>query len=149
MIRAADVHDLDALYELETLCFAERRFQKEHLLYILKNPRAATFVFENGSVLGSLMLQDERALTRVLSVGVHPRHRRQGIGRELMAVAEDAARRFHTGEVRLEVNVKNAGALAFYESLGYERMGRLPRYYSWGDDAFAMRKAVAPAIRNP
>ena len=149
MIRAADIHDLDALYELEGLCFAERRFQKEHLLYILKNPRTATFVYENGGVLGTLMLQDERAVTRVLSIGVHPRHRRQGIGRDLMAVAEDVARSFHAGEVRLEVNVRNEGALAFYRTLGYEVLGRLARYYSWGDDAFAMRKPVAILVRKP
>lgn len=148
VIRAADVHDLDALYELEELCFSERRFQKEHLLYILKNPRAATFVYENGRVLGSLMLQDERALTRVLSIGVHPRHRRNGIGTQLMATAEEIARRFHTGEIRLEVNVRNPGALAFYKDLGYEVVGRLPRYYSWGDDAFAMRKSVALLVRK-
>lgn len=149
MIRAADIHDLDALYELEELCFAERRFRKEHLLYILKNPRAATFVYENGGVLGSLMLQDEGTLTRVLSVGVHPRDRRRGIGRQLMGTAEDMARRFHTGEVRLEVNVRNSGAVAFYRALGYEILERLPRYYSWGDDAYAMAKPVALSIRNP
>lgn len=149
MIRAADIHDLDALYELEELCFAERRFQKEHLLYILKNPRAATFVFENGGVLGTLMVLDERVVTRVLSVGVHPRHRREGIGTQLMRVAEDTARRFHTTEVRLEVNANNPGALAFYKALGYEVMSRLPRYYSWGDDAFAMRKPIAILARKP
>lgn len=149
MIRAADVHDIDALYELEELCFAERRFQKEHILYLLKNPRAATYVFENGNILGTLVVQDERVLTRVLSVGVHPRHRRQGIGRELMAAAEHAAHRFGTEEVRLEVNVKNAGARAFYEALGYEVVGRLPQYYSWGDDALAMRKELPRPVRNP
>ena len=142
MIRAAGTCDLDALYELEELCFAERRFRKEHLLYILKNPRARTFVFENGSVLGSLMVQDEKVLTRVLSIGVHPRHRRRGVGSDLMAVAEDTARRFHTPKVRLEVSAENAGAIAFYRALGYEVLEKLPRYYSWGDDAFAMTKPV-------
>jgi ribosomal protein S18 acetylase RimI-like enzyme len=149
VIRAADVTDLDALYDHEGLCFAERRFRKEHILWILKNPRAATFVCENGGVVASLMLLHERDLTRVLSVGVHPRHRRGGIGRELMAIAEDAALRSNRGEVRLEVNTKNEGAIAFYEALGYEVLGRLPRYYSWGDDAFAMAKPVALAVRKP
>ena len=149
MIRPADAHDLDALFELETLCFAERRFQKEHVLYLLKNPRAATFVHENGSVLGALTVLDEGALTRVLSVGVHPRHRRQGIGTALMEVAEETARRFRTPEVRLEVNVENPGAIAFYRTLGYEEVGLLPRYYSWGDDALAMRKRVPARARKP
>ncbi len=148
MIRRADVHDLDALYELEELCFAERRFRKEHLLFILKNPRAATYVFENGQVIGSLMVHDERTLTRILSIGVHPRHRRQGIGRQLMEHAEEVARRLHTAEVRLEVSVNNPGAIAFYRQLGYAIVGRIPRYYSWGDDALAMVKPVAPLVRN-
>ena len=149
MIRAADVRDLDALHDLEELCFAERRFRRDHILWILKNPRASTFVYENGGVVAALMLLDERDLTRVLSIGVNPRHRRLGIGRALMEVAEDEARRKRTGEVRLEVNTKNGDAISFYEALGYERLGRLPRYYSWGDDAYAMAKPVAPVARNP
>jgi len=148
VIRAANIHDLDALYELEELCFAERRFQKDHLLYILKNPRASTFVYEDHGVLGSLMLLDEPSVTRVLSVGVHPRHRRQGIGAQLMSVVERMARNKHRSEVRLEVNVKNTGALAFYKALGYEVVARLPRYYSWGDDAFAMSKPIALLARK-
>lgn len=149
MIRAANATDLDALFELETLCFAERRFRKEHILWILKNPRASTFVYENGGVVAALMLLGERDLTRVLSIGVHPRHRRGGIGRELMAVAEEVARRQRKDEVRLEVNAKNEGAIAFYRSLGYDLLERLPHYYSWGDDAYAMAKPVAPVARNP
>lgn len=149
MIRAADATDLDALYELEGLCFAERRFRKEHILWILKNPHASTFVCENGGVVAALMVVNERDVTRVLSIGVHPRHRRHGIGRDLMAVAEDVARRQRSDEVRLEVNTNNAGAIAFYRSLGYDLLERLPGYYSWGDDAYAMAKPVAPAARNP
>jgi ribosomal protein S18 acetylase RimI-like enzyme len=149
VIRAADATDLDALYELEGVCFAERKFRKEHILWILRNPRASTFVYENGGVVAALMVVNERDVTRVLSIGVRPGHRRQGIGRDLMAVAEDVARRQRKDEVRLEVNAKNAGAIAFYRSLGYDLLERLPGYYSWGDDAYAMAKPVAPAARNP
>lgn len=149
MIRPADARDLEALYELETVCFADRRFRKEHLLHILKNPRATTFVYENGGVLGSLMVLDERTLTRVLSIGVHPRYRRRGIGRALMAVAEQVGTRFRTHEIRLEVSTKNPGAIAFYRRLGYEITERLPRSYSWGDDAYAMAKPIAHSVRNP
>ena len=143
MIRHAGVQDLDALFDLEELCFAERRFQKDHLLWILKNPRAATYVYENGGVLGALMIHDEHVLTRVLSIGVHPRHRREGIGRALMEVAEDAARQLRVPEVRLEVDVNNEGAIAFYKRLGYVVLERLREYYSWGDDAYAMAKPIA------
>ena len=143
MIRSGGVGDLEALYELEVACFAERRFTREHLLYILRNPRASTFVYEVGRVLGSIMLHDEGGVLRVLSVGVHPSFRRRGIGRRLMALAEDMAAKFGSREVRLEVSTRNEGAVAFYTALGYETGGKLPRYYSWGEDAYAMRKPVA------
>lgn len=143
MIRAATPDDLAALYELEELCFAERRFRKEHLVWILRNPRAATYVFEEGGVVGALMLMSEPGVTRVLSVGVHPDRRRQGIGQRLMAVAEEFARRSDAVEIRLEVNTNNTGALAFYRELGYDIIARLPGYYSWGDDAYGMTKSLA------
>ncbi|HKZ63435.1 MAG TPA: N-acetyltransferase [Thermoplasmata archaeon] len=148
MIRAADVHDLDALFELEDLCFAERKFRKEHLLWILKNPRASTYVYENGGLIGAVILLTEPRRMRVISVGVHPRHRRRGVGRDLMAAAEDVARRLRADEVRLEVNTSNAGAIAFYRELGYELLERLPAYYSWGADAYSMAKPIAPLIRK-
>lgn len=139
--------DLDALYDLETVCFAERRFTRDHLLFILKNPRAYSFVYETDEgVLGSLMLHDERRVLRVLSIGVHPEHRRRGIGTELMAVAEGLGRRFSAQEVRLEVSTQNAAAIDFYHALGYDTAELLPAYYSWGDDAYAMRKVVALAV---
>ena len=148
MIRSAAVSDLDALYELEAVCFEERRFRRDHLLYLLRNPHASTFVYQDGRVLGSLMLLDEGGILRVLSVGVHPAHRRRGIGRRLMAMVEDMARQFGAREVRLEVSTKNGGAIAFYKALGFETVGRLAQYYSWGDDAYVMAKPIAISVRK-
>lgn len=148
MIRSATVGDLEALYDLETVCFAERRFTREHLLYILRHPRASTFVYEDGRVLASLMLHDEDGILRVLSVGVHSSCRRRGIGRRLMALAEDLAAKFRSREIRLEVSTNNDGAVAFYAALGYETSARIPRYYSWGEDAYSMRKPIAVEVRK-
>ncbi len=148
VIRSAGVGDLEALYELEVVCFAERRFTRDHLLYILRHPRASTFVYEDGRVLGSIMLHDEGGVLRVLSVGVHPSCRRRGVGGRLMTLAEDMAVKFHSSEVRLEVSTRNEGAIAFYSALGYETTGTIPRYYSWGEDAHSMRKAVAIEVQK-
>lgn len=148
MIRPATVADLEALLNLEVLCFAERRFDRGHLMHILTDTRSRTFAYVDGGVVGSLMVRDEGSFLRVTSLGVHPRRRRRGIGRVLMAVAEDLTGRLGLGEIRLEVNTRNAGAIAFYGALGYTVSERLPKYYSWGDDAFAMRKPVAVAVRK-
>jgi ribosomal protein S18 acetylase RimI-like enzyme len=148
MIRSGGLGDLDALYELEVACFAERRFTREHLMYLLRNPRSSTFVYEIDRVLGAIMLHDEDGVLRVLSVGVHPAFRRRGIGRRLMALAEDIAAKFGSRELRLEVSTQNEGAIAFYATLGYETAAKLPRYYSWGEDAYAMRKPIAISVRK-
>ena len=148
MIRSAVASDLEALYALEVSCFAERRFTREHLMYILRNPRASTFVFEDGRVLGSIMLHDDGGVLRVLSVGVDPSARRQGIGRRLMALAEGMAQKFGSKEIRLEVSTKNDGAIAFYKALGYTITGTIRRYYSWGEDAHSLRKPIPIEIEK-
>lgn len=148
MIRSAGIGDLESLYELEIACFAERRFTRDHLRYILRNPRSSTFVYEIGRVLGTIMLHDEDGVLRILSVGVLPSFRRRGIGRRLMALAEDMGAKFGSREIRLEVSTRNAGAVAFYEALGYEISGKFSRYYSWGEDAFAMRKPISVEVRE-
>lgn len=148
MIRPAGVADLQALYELEVLCFRERRFPREYLGHLLNNPSGSTFVQEEGRVVGSVMLLKDAGCVRVLSLAVHPDHRRRGIGRGLMAVAEDVARRSASREVRLEVSTNNAGAIAFYDTLGYGIRQRLSEYYAWGDDAFVMAKPIAAPLRK-
>ena len=46
---------------------------------------------------------------------------------------------------RLEVSTRNAAAIALYREEGYRTEGFLPGYYSWGEDAFSMRKVLPNA----
>jgi [ribosomal protein S18]-alanine N-acetyltransferase len=65
--------------------------------------------------------------------------RRVGIGRALCGAVLGWCRLQGASEVALEVRAANAGAIALYEQLGFERVGRRPRYYrDPEDDAIAM-----------
>lgn len=131
------------LYHLERTCFGERHFRREHLDWILRNPRAVTLIEDGGTVmLGALMLLFEGSVCRVLSVAVVPDARRRGLGSRLMRAAEEASGERRCTVVRLEVSTENPGAVEFYRRLGYEVDGILPGYYSWGEDAFSMHKIV-------
>ena len=142
MLRYADLRDLRALEALEAVCFQEHRYRPEFLEWILKNPRTATLVWvEAGEIAGSVMIL-ENGTSRVLSVAVHPSRRRGGIGRKLMEAAERVSRERGATAARLEVSTVNAAAIALYRGLGYRTEGVLPGYYSWGEDAFAMRKPL-------
>lgn len=62
----------------------------------------------------------------ILSIAVDPGRQGEGIGNELMRVAErEAVTRGHPG-MHLTVNPGNEGAIRFYERLGWERSGDAP-----------------------
>ena len=75
----------------------------------------------------------------VLTVGVVPNHRGQGIARQLMALITDWARDQGSTAMMLEVKVDNAEAIGLYESLGYSKLNTRKDYFGAGLDALVMR----------
>ncbi len=145
MLRSADLRDLGALSRLEEVCFRQHRYREEFLKWILGNPRTATLVWdEAGEVTGSVMILLENGVSRILSIAVHPARRRRGIGRSLLKASEETARERGARVSRLEVSTRNAAAIALYRQEGYRTEGLLPGYYSWGEDAYSMRKLLNP-----
>jgi len=89
-----------------------------------------------------MMLLFEGHVCRVLSVAVAPKARRHGIGTRMMQAAEAVCRERGMSTIRLEVSTKNLVAMEFYRRLGYRTDGVLYGYYSWGEDAYSMHKAI-------
>lgn len=75
----------------------------------------------------------------VLTVGVIPSHRGQGIARELMAMITHWATEQGSIAMMLEVKVDNADAIGLYESLGYSKLNVRKDYFGAGLDALVMR----------
>lgn len=75
----------------------------------------------------------------VLTVGVVPSHRGQGIARNLMALITDWARNKGSIAMMLEVKVDNVEAIGLYESLGYSKLNIRKDYFGSGLDALVMR----------
>lgn len=143
MLRQADLSDVSTLHKIEKKCFGRRGFSKAHIIWTLKNPQGSTYLYYvDGHPVGTVMLRKEGEVGRVVSLGVLPDHRRQGIGAELMRQAEEFMRDKGARVMLLEVGVHNESAIAFYERLGYATDGLLKGYYSWGEDACLMRKAL-------
>ena len=79
----------------------------------------------------------------VLTVGVLPSHRRQGIAREFMRQIEEWAKAHQATAMMLEVEISNESAIKLYESLGYMKISVRMDYYGPGQDAHVMRKDFA------
>jgi ribosomal-protein-alanine N-acetyltransferase len=78
----------------------------------------------------------------ILTVGVVPIHRGQGIARELMARITLWAQDQGSIAMMLEVKTDNVEAISLYESLGYAKLNVRKDYFGTGLDALVMRKEL-------
>lgn len=78
----------------------------------------------SGEVDGLIVLIPEDGILLVENVAVRPEVHGRGIGRRLLAFAEEQARRLHLPALRLYTHVVMTRNIALYESLGYTETGR-------------------------
>lgn len=100
-------------------------------------------VDENQALLGWAGVRVVGDTAEILTVGVIPAARRQGIGARLLAMLLDEARRRGAVEAFLEVRMDNPGAQTLYERARFMRVGIRRGYYEGGRvDAVVMRRAL-------
>ena len=75
----------------------------------------------------------------ILTVGVVPEHRGQGIAKALMALLTNWAKAQGSTAMMLEVKTDNADAIGLYEALGYSKLNIRKDYFGSGLDAQVMR----------
>lgn len=81
----------------------------------------------------------------LLSIAVHPDHRRCGYARRMIASLIALGRQLGGREIYLEVRVSNHAARSLYRQIGFRVTGRRKRYYSDNDeDAVVMRLRPLP-----
>jgi ribosomal-protein-alanine N-acetyltransferase len=86
---------------------------------------------------------------RIQNVAVHPRRRRQGLGRMLLDQALKTGWIDGMAGVWLEVRISNRPARRLYRMLGFREVGRRRRYYrDTGEDAILMRLAARDIPRT-
>ncbi|MBU4501315.1 MAG: GNAT family N-acetyltransferase, partial [Nanoarchaeota archaeon] len=79
---------------------------------------------------------------RIISIAVHPLCRKKGVGKKLLASAEEKAQQLNIKNIVLEVSTKNNDAVNFYLSNKYNVDGVIKNYYGRGRDAYRMGKKL-------
>ena len=106
----------------------------------LENPFSHFFVWEEeGEVVGYAcywLVEDEAYLA---NIAIAPSWRGQGKGRLLLEESLEEMARLGAREVVLEVRKGNREALTLYRRVGFKVVGRRPRHYEDGEDAWVMR----------
>ena len=130
IIRKMNLGDVSAIAELEKLCFSDPWSEQ-------------SIASVDGVVAGYVGSQTVLDAADMMNLAVSPDHRRRGIGQTLVNALVEHLRQNKVLALLLEVRVSNAPAIALYESLGFEQVGRRPKYYhNPREDALIMRKEL-------
>ena len=139
-IRDLTADDLDEAWALDQECFEPGiAYSRAEIRSFVSRPGAIALAAETGGRLVGFAIAERRGSRgHVVTIDVAESARRRGLGRRLFGeifrrLADEGARR-----IRLEVDVRNAGAIRFYEELGFEKTRVLRGYYGRGLDGFEM-----------
>jgi ribosomal-protein-alanine N-acetyltransferase len=140
--------DVPAVLEIERLSFnapwPAYAFEQELTANRLAHYRVARLRDRVVGFGGIWLMVDEAHIT---TFGVHPDHRRQGIGRRLLLRLAEVSIELGSARMTLEVRVSNLPAQGLYRSFGFRVSGRRIAYYSDdGEDALVM---TTPELAGP
>jgi [ribosomal protein S18]-alanine N-acetyltransferase len=133
--------DFEQLYAIEEACFdSALRFDRRYMKQLTERDSSVTWTAEEANRLAGFVIVEWVRMLRgivayIQTIEVDPAFRRRGIARELLRRAEDSAREARATYIWLHVDETNAGAIALYQSCGYERHGRHENYYENGHGA--------------
>jgi ribosomal-protein-alanine N-acetyltransferase len=142
--------DLEAMFQLDEACFAEEfRFDRESMREFAEERNAIVRVAEKvtGEIAGFVIVHVERVATGwrayVVTLDVAVECRQRGLARRLMREVEASAMAAGVKWMQLHVFTGNAGAIRFYEQMGYERISMKKEFYGEaGLDAFVYGKEL-------
>lgn len=138
-VRSAEFSDIPHIAELERECFSAP-WSENALLETMEQENSVFFVAEcDGEICGYVGSYHAAGEGYITNVAVSGKMRRCGVGRALICMLKEEAKKKQFFFLTLEVRVGNLAAIALYESLGFKNLGRRPRFYSNPtEDAYIM-----------
>jgi len=145
--RKASLRDLDELLKIEQECFTKEAFTKEQIEFLLRNPNGIAFLAQLqeevvGFVIGEVENHGAIKTGHICTIDVAVKHRRRGVGLELLQEMENAFLQRGAEVCYLEVRVDNYEARRLYEKQGYIEMKALNDYYSRGGHGLRLVKQL-------
>jgi ribosomal protein S18 acetylase RimI-like enzyme len=106
-----------------TITSFEQRMRGEHL-----DPEASKIYTLENQPVGVILVARRGWNSRIAAMSVAPDFRNQGVGRQMLLAALEAARDRHDRQVILEVFEQNPNAVRLYRSVGFQITRRLNGY---------------------
>ena len=143
VIRQAKLYDVPAMARIERETFDDP-WSADEITKDVTNSDGNVYV-------AVVMIGEERAgyadmrivkgEAQIYNIAIDKEYRRQGIGEALLSHMIDKAEEAGCSLISLEVRDGNEAAIALYEKMGFQKVGKRPGYYSKGrEDAILMDK---------
>jgi ribosomal-protein-alanine N-acetyltransferase len=130
MIRRFSFSDLDRILQIERQSFPKSPYDWATFINLHWLYPETFWVYvdaerdqEENQIGGYIIFSQDG---HMISIAVHPQHRRRGIGKEFL---EKAMKTVRSKKLWAEVRKSNQGALAFYLNMGFQIVGIIPNYY--------------------
>ena len=146
MIMPMNLSHVSQIAELEKLCFSDP-WSERSIASEIENSLSLWLVSEeDGVVLGYVGSQSVAPESDMMNLAVAPQARNRGIAQALVCALIEELKAQNMESLTLEVRVSNEPAIKLYTKLGFEIIGRRPRYYvNPQEDALIMRKELCNA----
>lgn len=130
--------DAEVLAALHQAAFGADGWDAAFFTRLVKLPPVFGFIEKNGLIL----MQAVAGEAEILTVGVAPEYRRQGIARRLLDAASAESARRGAARIFLEVAAENFAARMLYENSGFTEAGHRRDYYGPGADAILLTRRL-------
>ena len=143
IIREMKLEDVPQVAAIERLCFSAP-WSENMICSSLDSRLSHWLVAEiDGCVAGYVGSEAVLDSADMMNIAVAPEYRKRGIAEALINTLMEHLQNRNILFLLLEVRVSNAPAIALYEKLGFEQVGRRPRYYTNPrEDGMILRKEL-------
>lgn len=133
-IETASLKLLDRLFEIEEQCFDQEAFTKRQIAYLLTDYNTIALVAKadndiTGFIIAQEEIDDNILYGHIITINVALTYRRKGIATKLLKEIEEIFKQKGITECHLEVREDNKAAVKLYQNSGYQKIGRLEKYY--------------------
>jgi ribosomal-protein-alanine N-acetyltransferase len=133
-IETASIRLLDKLFEIEEQCFNQEAFTKRQIAYLLTDYNTIALVAKTdndiaGFIIAQVEIEDSKLFGHIITINVAHSYRRKRIATKMLQQIETTLKDKGITECHLEVREDNSAALKLYLNNGYQKTGRLERYY--------------------
>ena len=133
------------LAALHAKCFSQP-WSPETFSGLLNVPGCVSLITRScTSSYGFVLARQAADEVEILTIGAVPANRRAGVGQALFIALLSELRNAST--VFIEVDILNPGAIAFYVSLGFHKIGERKNYYAHSDGTKS--DAITMALQVP